>query len=49
MYPLQQPEFYLSNAADKLSDTGEVPDDETKKIVGKLLKKFIVLVAQLRK
>jgi len=44
MQPVQQPEFYLSGAADKLGDNGEIKDLETKELVNKLWKEFTDLI-----
>lgn len=41
MYPLQQPEFYLSKAAEKFNDAGELTDANTKKLIEKLWDTFV--------
>jgi chromate reductase len=41
MYPLQQPEFYLSKAAEKFNTAGELTDEDTKKLIGKVWVAFV--------
>jgi chromate reductase, NAD(P)H dehydrogenase (quinone) len=36
MYPLQQPEFYLSKAAEKFNAAGELTDEDTRKLIAKV-------------
>ncbi len=44
MIPLQQPEFYLSNVADKFNDKGILKDDETKKKINEVWNALIKLI-----
>src|ERR1700756_2915801 len=44
MVPVQQPEFYLSNIADKLDDAGKLKDDETKKKISEVWAALIELI-----
>lgn len=44
MHPLQQPEFYLSEASDKFNSKGKLTDGETKKMITAFWKEFLVLV-----
>ena len=41
MYPLQQPEFYLGQAADKFNKEGELTDEPTKKLIAQLWKEYV--------
>lgn len=46
MFPVQQPEFYLSNVADKFNAQGELTDEETK---GRITQLWTALVDWTRK
>jgi len=46
MQPVQQPEFYLSGAAEKLGANGDIKDEQTKQLVTKLWDQFIQLLHQ---
>jgi chromate reductase len=46
MFPLQQPEFYLSKAGDKINEQGELTDEETKKMIDKFWAAFLHLIHQ---
>jgi chromate reductase, NAD(P)H dehydrogenase (quinone) len=41
MYPLQQPEFYLSNVKAKFSSEGELTDEDTRRKIEQLWAAFI--------
>jgi chromate reductase len=41
MYPLQQPEFYLSKAGEKFNEAGELTDEDTRKLIGKVWNEFV--------
>jgi chromate reductase len=41
MYPLQQPEFYLSNVKGKFNSEGELTDEETRRKIEELWAAFI--------
>jgi len=48
MYSLQQPEFYLANAAEKFNEKGELTDDETRKIILGLWSDFVDWIKKLQ-
>jgi len=41
MYPLQQPEFYLSKASEKFNAAGELTDADTKKLILNVWDEFV--------
>ena len=48
MYSLQQPEFYLANAAEKFNDKGELTDEETRKIIHGVWTTFVDWIKKLQ-
>lgn len=44
MPPMQQPEFYLSDAASKFNDAGELTDDATKQHIDAFWQAFVVWI-----
>jgi chromate reductase len=48
MYSLQQPEFYLANAAEKFNNKGELTDEETRKIIRGVWATFVDWIKKLQ-
>lgn len=48
MYTLQQPEFYLGQAAEKFNATGELADKSTRKKIRQLWDAFVPWITKLR-
>ncbi|SDL81450.1 NAD(P)H-dependent FMN reductase [Pedobacter sp. ok626] len=48
MHPVQQPEFYLAQAADKFDEQGNLIDEQTKKMITTLWTTFIELINKLK-
>ena len=48
MYALQQPEFYLSNAADKFDAQGALKDEETREMMTKLWSVFMEWISKVK-
>ena len=44
MYPLQQPEFYLANVAEKFNDKGQLTDEETQNKIKELWTVFVAYI-----
>ncbi|MEO6327643.1 MAG: NAD(P)H-dependent oxidoreductase [Ginsengibacter sp.] len=49
MIPLQQPEFYLANVADKFDNKGKLNDEETKQQIGEVWQALVELIKNNKK
>jgi len=49
VYPLQQPEFYLTNTAEKFDNQGNLTDKETEALIKKVWESFVIYANKLQK